>query len=91
MAGLGEVCSYIVSILFYLETTVRIQGAYPTCTQEKGEWIIPSFLKTAEYFPLKNIDFTSAQGKKSKLDEAIDQGSDIETPCIMCCSKRYGF
>jgi len=32
-------------------------------------WIIPSFLKTAEYLPLKNIDFTSVQGKKKKLDE----------------------
>ena len=76
MAGLGEVCSHIASILFYLETTVRIQGAHPTCTQEKCEWIIPSYLKSAEYLPLRSIDFTSPQGKKRKLDEAINQDDD---------------
>jgi len=65
MARLGEVCSHIASILFYLETTVRIQGAYPTCTQENCEWIIP-FLKTAEYLPLKNIDYISA-GKEKEV------------------------
>jgi len=48
MAGLGEVYSHTASILFYLETTIRIQGAHP---QEKCEWIIPSYLKTAEYLP----------------------------------------
>jgi len=59
--------TYVAAILFYLETTVRVQGAHPTCTQEKCEWIIPSYLKNAEYRPLRNIDFTSAQGKKRKL------------------------
>ena len=51
MAGLGEVCSHIASILFYLEAVVKIQGTSPTCTQEKCQWIIPSFLKNAEYLP----------------------------------------
>lgn len=79
MAGLGEVCSHIASILFYLETLVRIQGTQPTCTQEKCQWVIPSYLRNAEYLPIKDIDFTSAKGKKRKLDDAIQQDGDDET------------
>ena len=67
MAGLGEACSHIAAILFYIEAVVRLQGAKPTCTQEKCQWIIPSYLKTIEYLPLKDIDFTSVQGKKESL------------------------
>lgn len=33
MAGLGEACSHIAAILFYLEALVRMQGT-KTCTQE---------------------------------------------------------
>ena len=80
MAGLGEVCSHIASILFYLEAVVKIQGTSPTCTQEKCQWIIPFFLKNAEYLSIKDLDFTSAKGKKRKLDEAIDEeGNDDAT------------
>ena len=74
MAGLGETCSHIAAILFHLEAVVRIQGTKSTCTQEKCQWIIPSYLKNVEYLPIKNIDFTSAHGKKRKLDEAISFG-----------------
>ena len=31
-----------------------------------------------EYLPIKDIDFTPAQGKKRKLDEAIHQDSNDE-------------
>ena len=43
-----------------------------TCTQEECQWIIPSYLKAVEYLPIKDIDFTSARGKKRKLDNIID-------------------
>ena len=71
MAGLGETCTHIAAVLFYLEATVRIRGN-PTCTQAKCEWVMPSFLKKIEYLPIRDIDFTSARGKKRKLDEIID-------------------
>ena len=76
MAGLGETCTHIAAVLFYLEATARIQGTSTTCTQEACQWIIPSYLKSVEYLPIKEIDFTSARGKKRKLDEAIDHDSD---------------
>ena len=72
MAGLGETCTHIAAILFYLEATARIQGATTTCTQQTCQWIVPAYFKKIEYLPIKNIDFTSALGKKMKLDEVID-------------------
>lgn len=80
MAGLGETCSHIAAILFYLEAVVRLRGTKPTCTEEKCQWLIPSYLKSVEYLPIRDIDFTSPQGKKRKLDEAInDGGNDVAT------------
>ena len=63
MAGLGEVCTHIAATLFYLETVTRIQGKQ-TCTQTKCEWLIPAYYKNVEYKQVKDIDFTSAEGKK---------------------------
>ena len=78
MAGLGEACSHIATILYYLEALARMEGTR-TCTQEECQWIIPSYLKNVEYLPIKEIDFTSAKGKKRKLDEMID-GNNNEQP-----------
>jgi len=44
MAGLGEACSHITAILYYLEPLAKIQGSR-TCTQEECQWIIPAYLK----------------------------------------------
>ena len=63
MAGLGETCTYIAAVLFYVEAIVRIQGTR-TCTQSQCAWAIPSYVKSIDYQPIKNIDFTSAYGKK---------------------------
>ena len=72
MAGLGEVCTHIAASLFYLETVTRIQGKQ-TCTQTECEWLIPAYYKNVEYKPVKDIDFTSAKGKKRKLDEMLEK------------------
>ena len=57
----------------------RLQGDQ-TCTQRKCEWILPSFKQNVEYLPVKDIDFTSAKGKKRKLDDAINTVSDAIVP-----------
>jgi len=63
MAGLGEVCTHVAAVLFYLEALNRLEGER-TCTEGQCAWILPSSLKSAQYLPIKDIDFTSAQGKK---------------------------
>lgn len=70
MAGLGEACTHIGAILFYLEAVCRFEEA-KTCTQGLCTWNVPC-LKKIEYLPTKEIDFTSARGKKRKLDDALE-------------------
>ena len=43
-AGLGECCSYVASVLFYLEAWTKIHGKL-SCTQVKCPWILPSDVK----------------------------------------------
>jgi len=69
MAGLGEVCTHVAAVLFFLETSARLQGKV-TCTQEQCQWVIPSYQKEIPYAPVKDLDFTSAKGKK-KIDHAL--------------------
>ena len=77
MAGLGETCTHIAAVLFYLEALYRIEEVQ-TCTQQRCEWIIPSSLKSVDYLPIKDIDFTSARSKKRKLDDMIDISESTE-------------
>ena len=76
MAGLGETCTHISSVLFYLEASARLYGTSKTCTDEACKWIIPSYQKEVQYLPIKNIDFTSARGKKRTLDGQIKAVDD---------------
>ena len=87
-AGLGEVCTHIAAVLFYLETLSRINGS-SVCTQQRCQWIISTFLKDIPYLPVADTDFTSAKTKK-RLDEAFDETQDdpstlqsIQTHCLL--------
>ena len=80
MAGLGETCTHIAAILFYLEAAYRVQEV-KTCTQGECEWNVPS-LKSVQYLPTKQIDFTSARGKKRKLDDMLE-GCETQVDEVM--------
>ena len=41
MAGLGEVCTHVAALLFYLEALHRMEEAQ-TCTQQQCGWLVPS-------------------------------------------------
>ena len=71
MAGLGECCSHIASVLFYLEVWTRLNGKL-ACTQVKCTWILPTFVKEISYAPIKNINFSSSKKLKQNLDKAVD-------------------
>ena len=74
MAGLGETCTHVTAILFYLEALSRIKVAR-TPTEGPCNRVIPAYLKSAEYLPIRKTDFTSAKGKKRKLDQIIEEFS----------------
>eukprot|EP00795_Rhopilema_esculentum_P001003 gene1003-10782_t len=71
MAGLGECCSHVASMLFYLEVWTRLNGKL-ACTQVKCTWILPSYVKEISYSPVKDINFKSAKKLKKDLDQAVD-------------------
>lgn len=50
MAGsVGETCTHVAAVLFYLEAAAKIQGKQ-TSMQHKCEWIMPSFKKNVQIF-----------------------------------------
>lgn len=65
IAGLGETCTHIASVLLYLEALYKLQGN-EVCTQRKCERLMPQFQKNMDYLPIKDIDFTSAETKRKK-------------------------
>ena len=72
MAGLGECCLHIASVLFYLEAWTRLNGKL-ACTQVKCTWILPTYVKEVSYAPVSDIDFTSAKKLKDNLDKTIEK------------------
>ena len=71
MAGLGEVCTHVGAVLFYLETATKINGV-SQCTQEKCSWIVPSYQKAIPYAPISEIDFSSAKNKMRTIEATIN-------------------
>lgn len=78
MAGLGETCTHISAMLFYIETKVRIRES-TTVTQEAAYWKLPAAFKIVTYLPVSEIDFTSAKTKKKQID-ALVYSNEFHTP-----------
>ena len=73
MAGLGEACTHIATLLFAINTAVKIRDS-KTVIQEPAYWLLP-----ATHREVGDIDFTSALTKKKKLDEAIATGYPVSS------------
>ena len=74
-AGLGSTCTHVASLLFYIETSIRIRDA-KTVTQEKAYWLLPGSVKDVTPSPVADIDFTSAKTRRNRLSQAIDSLGD---------------
>ncbi|KAH7960023.1 hypothetical protein HPB49_016264 [Dermacentor silvarum] len=66
MADLGEACSHIGALLFYLEAASNFRDGH-ACTDKKNAWL-PPYSSTVPCAPLAHIDFASATTKKRRLD-----------------------
>ena len=71
MAGQGECCSHIASVLFYIEAWNRVNEKL-SCTQVKCSWLMPTAVKEVPYAPVADINFRSAKKLKQNLDETIN-------------------
>ncbi|SMN01988.1 hypothetical protein SPONN_289 [uncultured Candidatus Thioglobus sp.] len=85
MAGLGETCTHVAAVLFYLETAVRINGQI-TGTQKECEWVIPAFQKRIPYLRVKDIDFSSPGSKKKGIDCSIAASTSNAPSCPIAAS-----
>lgn len=79
MAGLGEACSHIAALLFYIDVLVQ-QRDSKTVTQEKAYWMVPAALNKIEYKPIRAIDFSSAKAKQRRLVNSTQESPDVCTP-----------
>ena len=68
MAGQGETCSHIASVLFYIETFNRIRRKL-ACTDKQCEWILPTYSKDIPFAEVQDTDFRSAT--KLKQNDGI--------------------
>ena len=75
MAGLGESCSHVGALLFFIEAAVKIRDSR-TVTEQKAYWMLPSACKEIPYAEISNIDFTSPNTLKKKFDETLEHASE---------------
>ena len=85
MAGLGECCSHIACVLFYLEVWARQNGKL-ACIQVKRDWSLPLFVNKVEYPKVKDIDFMSARKLKAEMEKSFN---DLSLDCDNDASKEH--
>ena len=83
MAGLGECCSHVASLLWAVEAGVRIRDSM-TVTQKKAYWVMPNGVKDVPYAPVKSIEFIGK--KKSSTAIQTSQFPRGNTPSPSPCS-----
>ena len=59
MAGLGETCSRLGALLYWIEYQVQRHTAI-TATSKSNEWLQPETLQQIPFLRLEDVDFTSA-------------------------------
>ena len=72
MAGLGETCSHVSSLLWVIAVGTEKRDSL-TVTQKSAYWVMPPAVRSVTYAPVRNINFT---GKKKKAaTNVIDDSS----------------
>ena len=74
MAGLGEVCSHVGAILFYIDATYRLK----TCTEVPCAWNIPASVDSIPYAKIADIDFTKPKSTIAPMKRGAHQNNDCE-------------
>lgn len=80
MAGIGESCSHVASLLWAVESGVRIRDSM-TVTQKQAYWVIPNAVKEVPYAPVQNINFQGKKGshmKRTAARSSQSPTSDLE-------------
>ena len=82
MAGLGESCSHVASVLWALECGARMRQSM-TVTQKKAYWVIPGGIKDVPYAPAQQIKFIGKNKlAASSMLACISSASDISSDTL---------
>ena len=79
MAGLGESCTHVASLLFAIESGVRIRDSM-TVTQKKAYWVIPTGVKEVPYAPVQEIRFCGKKRSASMMKSLEYRSNSSSTP-----------
>ena len=81
MAGLGESCSHVGSLLWAVEAGVRLRDSM-TVTQKKAYWVIPTSIKEVPYSTIKDIKL-----RKSSLNDSLHSTPSVSPTASNVCTK----
>ena len=78
VAGLGETCSHVASVLWAIESGVRLRESL-TVTQKKAYWVIPTSVKEVPYARVRDIDFIGKRKSRKLLlnSSFVKSGSSL--------------
>ena len=69
MAGLGEACSHVGAVLFYIDAMNKMKDSV-TVTGQKAYWVVPSNVDKIQYKEVADIDFTNPDSVRKKCESS---------------------
>ncbi|XP_046857602.1 uncharacterized protein LOC124451003 [Xenia sp. Carnegie-2017] len=81
MAGIGESCSHVASLLWAVEAGARKRDSL-TVTDKKAYWVLPSAVKAVPYAKVQNINFSKfnkkCEGKMQRNPVPAPSSSELD-------------
>ena len=87
MAGLGEACSHVAAVMFYVECAVRIRNS-KTVADEKAYWMLPPALEVYRTTP--SVIWTlnhPVQRKESQTKNRVYWKRRLSSKRLTCCTQ----
>ena len=87
MAGLGESCSHVASLLWAIEAGCKRRDSL-TVTDKKAYWVLPTSVKTVPYARVKDINFSKTPCSTSTVKpSSVTPPSETELTNLLNCIK----
>ena len=83
MAGLGESCSHVASLLWAIEAGCKRWDSL-TVTEKKAYWVLPSAVKSVPYSRVKDIQFSKISSSNATVKQSsVPVPSETELSCLI--------
>ena len=71
MAGLGETCSHVATLLWAIAAGIEKRNSL-TVTQKSAYWVMPPAIKQVPYTTVAEIDFIGRKRKRMIVESSTD-------------------